>query len=91
MPADTQYDEVHALTKDSGRYGCWGRPPYKATYPAMARVRGDDGVLRLVEVQVEFLGSRNCRSYMLWDTDSKCAGCTVPRDHEYKDRMESMA
>lgn len=79
---------VHELTKDSTIYGCQTRvrqPAYSVP------VRRWNGRFYLYETAViQDTTSTACRQYPLWNTDRKCQGCTQPKDHAYRDKMENL-
>ena len=89
MPADTDYDKVHPLTIGGDKYGCHSRKPFARHYWAPQRVFNPDGSFEIISVRVPFVMSRDCRSFYLWDT-AKCAGCNVPKDEAYAERMKGM-
>jgi hypothetical protein len=92
MPTDDQYDVVHPMNVAKERYGCYNvsRPKNKRYYWAVQRNFMPDGSFDLVSVRIPVHTSRECRSFYLWETDVGCAGCTVPKDIAYRDRMQGM-
>lgn len=69
-------------------YGCHSRTGLANGYYAPDRVyRADGKTWDNVKVFIKNAMSTSCRSFYLWDTDPRCAGCTADKDIEYRDRM----
>lgn len=90
MPVEDH--EVHEKVKitSSFRYGCYNRTGLAAGYFAPDRRYKPDGTFYIVQTRIPHAMSKECRSFSLWDTDPACAGCTAPKDFEYRDRMTAL-
>ena len=89
MATDPQYDTVHPANQEKEHYGCYNhtKNPKKRYYWATTRNFFSDGSYDLISVRVPVNTSAKCRSFYLWDTDPRCAGCTSEKDMDYKNRM----
>lgn len=91
MAADNRYDVVHEKTrlKAGVRYGCFDKPRSTIGYYAPDRQYRPDGTFVVVMKFIHNVMSKPCR-YDLWQNDSRCKGCDVPKDFEYTERMRGM-
>ncbi len=89
MPADSQYDVVHELTKGGELYGCHSRSGLSASYVAPDREYSGAEFVE-THATIKHAMSDKCRNFYLWDSDRKCAGCTAPKDFDYAEYMGAM-
>ena len=68
-------------------YGCHSRSGLAKGYYAPNRIYRPDGTFGIYQEYIHHQMSQKCRSFYLWDTDPRCAGCTADKDTEYRDRM----
>lgn len=90
MPVENH--EVHAKVKIAADtpYGCHSREGFATGYFAPDRRYKPDGTFYLVQTRIPHAMSKACRSFYLWDTDPRCAGCTAEKDIEYSNKMRSL-
>jgi hypothetical protein len=90
MPVEDH--EVHEKVKIAvdKPYGCSNRPEFSKGYFAPDRRYKPDGTFYVVQTRIPHVMSTDCRSFYLWDTDPRCAVCTVKKDIEYRDRMVAL-
>lgn len=83
---------VHPKTaiKADKPYGCHSRREFLVGvdgYYAPQRKYKEDGTFEMGLEWIPFANSTKCRSFALWNTDARCAGCSTPKDVEYRDAM----
>lgn len=90
MPVEDH--EVHEKVRISADapYGCHSRTGLSKDYYAPDRIYRPDGTFYIVQSRVQHAMSTQCRSFYLWDTDPRCAGCTAGKDTEYADKMRNL-
>ena len=71
-------------------YGCHSRGKMGTGYFAPdRRYRPDEAYFQIL-TRIPHAMSTACRSFYLWDTDPRCAGCTAAKDTEYADKMRAL-
>lgn len=64
-------------------YGCHSKvtgPTKPNGYWVITREYDEHGDFEMKKEFIVSATTRKCRSYLLWDTDESCAGCTQPKD-----------
>lgn len=84
--------EVHDKTrlKAGKKYGCYDRKGLAHGYVGLDRYYKQDGSFVITQKYIQHNMSESCRSFYLWDTDPRCAGCESPKDKEYADTMRGL-
>lgn len=90
MPADSQYDAVDPRNVGKERYACYNRGDFSKGYFALTRRYNQQGAFVHKMTYIPHAMSTGCRSFTLWDTDPRCAGCTATKDEAYAQRMRGM-
>jgi hypothetical protein len=90
MPVEDHAVHEKVKISDSTPYGCHSREGVNTGYFAPDRRYKPDGTFYVIQIRIPHTMSKTCRSFYLWDTDPRCAGCTADKDFEYRDRMVAL-
>lgn len=86
MPADNQFDVVHAKTVGQDRYYACAAKVRKEGYYAPGREYFPDGSFRAISTYVKDTSSTDCRSDRKVAAEM-CSDCRFPVDHPFLNKM----